>query len=175
MVWFVIALDIQLGWKFLMWNLLSAYPTTWRRSFCIRGLNFVLFMYNLRWSNRLWSLYYLIVFLCYRGQRKLLNWCHTQSRCYGGEKGKVSCHGWHGVMFMLWSILLRHQYWIYMSILVACWFSFIWFMFEGVQAWTEILAYFIENAGIQLGNMTVEATCVMLLIVKRMWNVWGLW
>ena len=41
-------------------------------------------------------------------------------------------------------------------------------MFEGVQAWTEILAYFIENAGIQLGNMTVEATCVMLLIVKRM-------
>ena len=30
-------------------------------------------------------------------------------------------------------------------------------MFEGVQPWTKMVAYFIEKNGIKLGNMKVEA------------------
>ena len=41
--------------------------------------------------------------------------------------------------------------------MVARRFTFIRFMFEGVQPWTEMVAYFIEKNGIKLGNMKVEA------------------
>ena len=41
--------------------------------------------------------------------------------------------------------------------MVARRFTFIRFMFEDVQPWTEMVAYFIENNGIKLGNMKVEA------------------
>ena len=39
--------------------------------------------------------------------------------------------------------------------MVARRFTFIRFMFEGVQPWTEMVAYFIEQNEIKLGNMKV--------------------
>ena len=46
--------------------------------------------------------------------------------------------------------------------MVAHLFTFIQFMFEGVQPWIEMVTYFIEKTGINLGNITVEA---------NLWNV----
>ena len=71
---------------------------------------FGLFMHDLRWSNQLWSLWCLIIFLCSHGQRNLLKCCHTQCECcYGKEKGKVPSCGWHEIMFVLRSVLMGHR------------------------------------------------------------------
>ena len=40
--------------------------------------------------------------------------------------------------------------------MVARRFTFIRIMFEGVQPWTEMVKYFIEEIEIQLGNMKIE-------------------
>ena len=68
--------------------------------------------------------------------------------------------------------------------MVARRFTFIQFMFEGVQPWTKMVVYFIENNIIKLGNMKVEANwwngiiserhvkCAMLVIVDRLLTSW---
>ena len=64
--------------------------------------------------------------------------------------------------------------------MVACQFNFSRFMFEGVQPWTKMVAYFIKKIGIKLENMMVEAIwwnvinserdvkCTRSMIVKRL-------
>ena len=68
--------------------------------------------------------------------------------------------------------------------MVARRFTFIRFMFEGVQPWTEILAYYIEKNGIKLGSMKVEANwwnvissdrdvkCARSMIVNHLLTSW---
>ena len=54
---------------------------------------------------------------CSHGQGKLLKCCHNQCECcYGREKGKVLCRGWHEIMFVLRSVLVGHQFIEFMCI-----------------------------------------------------------
>ena len=62
-----------------------------------------------------------------------------------------------GMMFVLRSVLVGHRYRFYIRI----WWLIDLLPFDlclkGAQPSTEMVAYFIEKTGIQLGNMTVEA------------------
>ena len=57
-------------------------------------------------------------------------------------------------------------------------------MFEGVQHWTEMVAYFLKKTGIKLGNMTIDVKwwniinserdvkCLGVRIVNHLWTSW---
>ena len=57
-------------------------------------------------------------------------------------------------------------------------------MFEGVQHWTEMVAYFLKKTGIKLGNMTIainwwnvidsksNVKCARSLIVNHLLTFW---
>ena len=73
----------------------------------------------------------------------------------------------------MWGVEKKPEVDLYKD-MVARRFTFIRFMFEGVQPWTEMVAYFIEKNGIKLGNMKVEANWCNVINSNRVSNVQGL-
>ena len=70
------------------------------------------------------------------------------------EEKREKCH----VVVGMGSFLYFETSWwgINIEFIRAHRFTFIQFMFEGLQPWRDMVAYSIEKMGIQLGNTTVE-------------------